>query len=319
MTHHVETMAYVNAPPWHRLGNPLPAHQPIEVWARKAGMNWHIEEAPVRFMAESVGMLHAIRSFPAKKVLFRSDTQAPLAVVSQRFQVVQPHDILEFYRGLMEIAGFELETAGVLMGGRKLWALASTGRSFTLPGNDVTQAYVLLATACDGTLATTAQFTSVRVVCHNTLAVALSGNAGAVKVPHNTAFNAQAVKQKLGIAVSAWDTFEDRMAALSFRRVTPSEAVSYLSQVLTGRPGQTSIARNEKTIGKVLALFDGQGKGAHLASAQGTAWGLLNSITEFVDHHRRARSADHRLDGAWFGHGATVKQKALEEALKLVS
>jgi hypothetical protein len=68
----------------------------------------------------------------------------------------------------------------------------------------------------------------------------------------------------------------------------------------------------------VQDLFAGRGKGATLASASGTAWGLLNSVTEFVDHQRRARSEDHRRDAAWFGHGATLKQKAWAEALKLV-
>ena len=71
--------------------------------------------------------------------------------------------------------------------------MAKTGQSMALKGNDVTNGYILLATACDGTLATTAQFTSIRVVCNNTLAVALAnGNRGVVKVPHNTSFDAQA-------------------------------------------------------------------------------------------------------------------------------
>src|SRR3546814_12556175 len=112
-------------------------------------------------------------AFPEQKVLYRSDTKAPLAVVSKRFQVVQPGEILEFYRDLTEVGGFELETAGVLREGRKFWALARTGQSVSLKGRDRVDGYLLLATACDGTLATTAQFTSVRVVCKNTLSIAL--------------------------------------------------------------------------------------------------------------------------------------------------
>jgi phage/plasmid-like protein (TIGR03299 family) len=102
---------------------------------------------------------------------------------------VQPRDILEFYRDLTERSGFELETAGSLKGGRKIWALARTGQTGLLKGNDRTNAYVLLATACDGTMATTAQFTSVRVVCNNTLAVALNGQTQSVKVSHRSVFD----------------------------------------------------------------------------------------------------------------------------------
>ena len=197
MAHLVETMAYVGSAPWHGLGNQLTENQPLEVWAKEAGMDWTIREAPVRFIAGNDAYTGSIMTFPENKVLFRSDTNAPLSVVSQRYQVVQPSEILEFYRDLTEVSGFELETAGVLKGGRTIWALAKTGQSMALKGNDVTNGYILLATACDGTLATTAQFTSIRVVCNNTLAVALAnGNRGVVKVPHNTSFDAQACRTR---------------------------------------------------------------------------------------------------------------------------
>jgi phage/plasmid-like protein (TIGR03299 family) len=192
MAHLIESMAYVDAMPWHGLGNKLTANQPIEVWAQQSGLAFEIKEAPVRFMSESIGSLGTIMSFPEQKVLYRSDTKAPLSVVSERYKVVQPREILEFYRDLTEISGFELETAGVLKFGRKIWALAKTNQSATLKGNDIVNGYVLLATACDGTLATTAQFTSIRVVCNNTLAVALANGSGAVKVPHSTSFNPEA-------------------------------------------------------------------------------------------------------------------------------
>jgi phage/plasmid-like protein (TIGR03299 family) len=318
--HLVQTMAYVNETPWHGLGNQLAHNQPLEVWAQQAGMNWSIEASEVRFVAGDIG-LGSIHAFPEQKVLYRSDTKAPLSVVSSRYQVVQPAEILEFYRDLTEVGGFELETAGVLKDGKKLWALARTGQSATLRGRDQVNGYLLLATACDGTLATTAQFTSVRVVCNNTLQIALGDGAGAVKVPHRSQFDAQAVKRQLGIAISSWDGFLIRMKALSERKVSAQATEAYFRRVLTYQAGsisEGSTATNERAIKAVQELFRGRGKGAELPSAAGTAWGLLNSVTEFVDHHRRARSEDHRRDAAWFGQGASLKQKAWDEALKLV-
>ncbi len=166
----------------------------------------------MRFVANASGHLGEILAYPDSKVLYRSDTRATLSVVGNRFKVVQPEEILEFYRDLTEVSGFELETAGVLKGGRKMWALARTGQSGVLKGNDQTNAYLLLATSCDGTMATTAQFTSIRVVCNNTPAVALKGStANAVKVKHNTAFDANLVKKQLGISVSVWGDFMYRL------------------------------------------------------------------------------------------------------------
>ncbi|SAL19807.1 DUF932 domain-containing protein [Caballeronia telluris] len=326
--HLVRNMAYVGETPWHGLGNQLSPRQAIEVWAREAGMDWTIETAEVRYVADgssgsgnSIGSIHA---FPEQRVLYRSDTKEPLSVVSSRYQVVQPREILEFYRDLTEVGGFELETAGVLKDGKKLWALARTGQGVALKGKDQVNGYLLLATACDGTLATTAQFTSVRVVCNNTLQIALGdgAGAGAVKVPHRSQFDARAVKRQLGIAVSSWDAFMVRMKALSERKVSDTSADAFFRRVLTytaGGPNMPAPATNDSAIKAVQALYTGRGKGATLPSAAGTAWGLVNSITEFVDHQRRARSDDHRRDAAWFGAGATLKQRAWDEAMKLVA
>ena len=111
--HHVETMAFAGQVPWHGIGSQLAPNQSIEVWRERAGMNWSLEQAEVRFAAEAEDQ-YPVRAFPGQKVLYRSDTKRPLAVVSKRYQVVQPREILEFYRDLTRYSGFELETAGVL-------------------------------------------------------------------------------------------------------------------------------------------------------------------------------------------------------------
>jgi len=348
MAHFVETMAFVGQTPWHGLGNQLPQNQPIEVWAQQAGMDWRIESSNVSYMAKNERGQNILMPYEEQRVLYRSDTHAPLSVVSQRYQEVQPKEILEFYRDLTEQSGFELETAGVLKGGRKFWALARTGQSAALKGKDVSNSYILLATACDGTLATTAQFTSIRVVCNNTLAIALRGqnsSAGVVKVPHSTKFDAEKIKQQLGISVRAWDEHMYEMKQLSQRKVTQQEAAAYFDAVFNNTNLSISeedeniiqfyrnVARSQSThsskadnkaepngraISKVMTMFNGHGRGAELASAKDTAYGLLCSITEFVDHERRAMSRDHRLNSAWFGAGANIKQRGLEQALRMV-
>lgn len=119
MAHLIESMAYVGDTPWHGLGQELSPKQPIEVWAREAGMDWRIESSDVSYMAINDKGQNLIMPFDTNKVLYRSDNLEPLSVVSQRYQEVQPSEILEFYRDLTEQADFELETAGVLKGGRK--------------------------------------------------------------------------------------------------------------------------------------------------------------------------------------------------------
>jgi len=351
MAHQIEQIAYVGETPWHGLGNQLSPHQSIEVWAEQAGMDWRIESSDVSYMAQNERGQSIIMPYEEQRVLYRSDTHAPLSVVSQRYQEVQPKQILEFYRDLTEQSGFELETAGVLKGGKKFWALAKTGQTSALKGKDVSNGYILLATACDGTLATTAQFTSIRVVCNNTLAIALKGqnsSAGVVKVPHSTKFDAEKIKQQLGISVRAWEDHMYEMKQLSQRKVTQTEAAAYFDAVFnntslsmpeqedgiiqfyrnvamqaqSNNPATKADNKTEpngRAMSKVMTMFNGQGRGAELSSAKDTAYGLLCSITEFADHERRAMSQDHRLDSAWFGAGAGLKQRGLEQALAMIA
>ena len=351
MAHQIEQIAYVGETPWHGLGNQLSPHQPIEVWAEQAGMDWRIESSDVSYMAQNERGQSIIIPYEEQRVLYRSDTHAPLSVVSQRYQEVQPKQILEFYRDLTEQSGFELETAGVLKGGKKFWALAKTGQTSALKGKDVSNGYILLATACDGTLATTAQFTSIRVVCNNTLAIALKGqnsSAGVVKVPHSTKFDAEKIKQQLGISVRAWEDHMYEMKQLSQRKVTQTEAAAYFDAVFnntslsmpeqedgiiqfyrnvamqaqSNNPATKADNKTEpngRAMSKVMTMFNGQGRGAELSSVKDTAYGLLCSITEFADHERRAMSQDHRLDSAWFGAGAGLKQRGLEQALAMIA
>ena len=347
MAHQLEQMAYVGETPWHGLGNQLTQNQPIEVWAQQAGMDWRIESSNVSYMAQNERGQSIIMPYEEQRVLYRSDTHAPLSVVSQRYQEVQPMEILNFYKDLTEQSGFELETAGVLKGGKKFWALAKTGQTTSLKGKDVSNGYILLATACDGTLATTAQFTSIRVVCNNTLAIALKGqnsSVGVVKVPHSTKFDAEKIKQQLGISVRAWEEHIYEMKQLSQRKVTQQEAAAYFDAVfnntslsiaeqddsiiqfyrnvatpITPTAESTKAEPNGRAMSKVMTMFNGHGRGAELSSAKDTAYGLLCSITEFADHERRAMSQDHRLDSAWFGAGAGLKQRGLEQALRMIA
>ncbi len=325
MAHLLENMAFVGSTPWHGLGNQLQPSQPLEAWAKQAGMDWSIRETPVCYRTNGIDHDHAVLTYADQKVLYRSDTGTALSVVGDRYKVVQPREVLEFYRDLTEVFGYELETAGVLKQGRKLWALARTGQDAMLKNQDTVCSYLLLATACDGTLATVATPTTVRVVCNNTLAIALRGLDNAVRVPHSTTFDPMAVKRQLGIATSHWASFLYRIQLLADRKVTRHEAETYFTSVLA--PAMTmhdtrmeSHARpsNAKALKRVHELFDGRGRGSELTSAKGTAWGLLNAVTEFVDHERRAINREYRLDSAWFGRGAVVKQRALDLAVELL-
>lgn len=324
-------IAFRGETPWHGLGFQILPEDSVDDIRIKAGLDYDVIKTPVQFGYEKLGpeLLREIhmRSSDDKCVLYRSDTGADLSIVSNRYQIVQPRQIVEFYRDLVEQYGFELEVVGALAGGRKVWALANTKSAFQLRDKDEVRGYLLLATSYDGTMATQARFTSVRVVCNNTLSLANAAGRADVTVPHNTTFDADKVKLNLQVG-KPWEDFQQQAQAMQNRLVSRDETVKLFLQAYYGlgtteeikafQADETKAKAGEKLMGRLTtALFESPG--AQLASARGTLWGALNAVTHDVDFSLPSRSSDTRLSKAWFGAGESIKQRAFDAALKLVA
>lgn len=322
-------MAYRGATPWHGLGASLEAGASLETWREAAGMDWEIMRAKVRYPVNPADASNpdAWRAMDDRHVLLRSDTGAALGIVSDQYQEVQPGTVMEFFRDLTEEAGFALETAGTLFGGRRFWALARVASDeAVMDAADKVGGFLLLSTSADGSLSTEARFTTVRVVCNNTLGFARAKGKADVRVSHRTAFCPDSAKRTLGVKPEAVrDSFAAQMD--DFRRLARSkvstadmvrmtlQALGHDPDAMTAREiGEAAKSHPAVTIG--TAATTGRGLiGADMAGCLGTSWGWLNAVTQYVDHGARARSQDNRLDSAWFGRGDAIKQRALEVAM----
>jgi len=322
MTGGKANMAYVGEKPWHGLGQELSKGASIDQWRVEAGLNWEVYRAKVHFQPEG----HPAFMPGESEILYRSDTFSQLGIVTDRYKVVQPAEVMEFFRDVVGTGGMSLETAGSLDGGKKVWALAKTGDSFSIKGQDHIEGYLLLSTSFDGSMATRAQFTSVRVVCNNTLQLAAQETKGAIKIPHSTDFDARGVKIDLGILDNAFGHFEAQANALADRPLNNKEAMDLLLSIMepkafaaaqAGQDAELSTKRVNQ-IKRVFDLYQHAGMGSNLRSAHGTAWGMVNAITEYIDHES-GHNANNRFRSAQFGPGATLKTLAFDTALKLVA
>lgn len=316
MAHMIDTttgtaaMAYAGQKPWHSLGQELTPGASIETWTQEAGLAYTVKESPVLFRSDAASEPEV---FQGRKVLHRSDTGGALAVVSDGYKVVQPSDVMEFFRKLVDIGGFQLETAGALSHGRRVWALAKVNEGADIVDGDIVRPYVLLGTSYDGTMATVAKFTSIRVVCNNTITAALDReNAGTVRVLHSERFDADRVRLELGIVADNWERFLVQSRALAGQPMNQEDADAFVTALLQPYHTSQTLAVNEtKGYRRIMDLFNGQAIGASIPGVAGTRWAMLNAVTELVDHER-GRSANTRIESAWFGTGAAMKTKALE-------
>lgn len=305
---------------WHGLGELMPAGQDIDAWAEAAGMEYRVQRAVVRFATQRLNPANALipaqmlQSIDDKLVLFRSDTGAPLGVVSDSYKVVQPREVLEFFREWAQANACTIESAGVLFGGKRYFATAKMSDGVFVGEGDKVVPYVLLSTSADGSLATEGRITTVRVVCNNTLRLASKG-ASSFRVSHRTTFKAEECRGIIESAHAEFGTFMETSRKLASIKVESRLAEDMTALLLTTPTRDADAARDSAGFTKIMSLFGGLGKGATLDSSRETAWGWLNSATEYVDHHVRARSDENRTAAALWGPGADLKQRALEIAL----
>lgn len=300
-------IAYIGKKPWHGLGQQLTQDAPIEVWRKEAGLDWEAKVSPIMFTWDGQNY----SEMKNQNVIYRNDTNAPLGVVSNRYKVHQPADVLDFFNTLVQSAGFTLEVAGAIKGGKRIWALANVNKESVVLSDDAVKGYLLLSTSFDGTTATVGQFTSIRVVCNNTLSAADTETAPSrVMLTHGTNFDASLMRERLGIVVSGFDGMMDKYRSFARNSVSSQYAKNFIKELFPDtHDNQTGGYKESRSFKRVLELFDGAGIGSQQRGVYGTRWGLLNAVTQYIDHER-GHNVDTRMNNAWFGNGNRLKSEA---------
>ena len=297
---------------WHGLGQELTPGASIEDWVVEAGLAWEIFESKVMYQTAT-----GPEVWNDKRVLFRSDTNEPLSVVGYDYKIVQPVEVLEFFRDLTALHGMELSAAGSLFNGKRYWATAKTGKSFEAVTGDNVDGYLLLVSSADGSLSTSARLTSTRTVCNNTLTVALnSGSKKMVKKSHRSDWDATQVKLDMGLVDESWENFSKSIKKLTEVEVTKKFATEYFQSkiYMPGVPVEDQASQRVNTVSKLLSLYE-SGNGATFSN--GTAWGIVNAMTDLFSNGTGKRNPNSQFWDSYFGKGENMKNEAFNDMLAL--
>ena len=131
-----DAFAYTGEKGWHGLGQHVTKGAPLEVWAQEAGFDFTIKRSRIRYATERDQDVSAMSIYSGREVLFRSDNGAGLGIVSPDYKLFQPIECLEFFRNLVDGAGFTMETAGILFDGKRCFATAAIGADAMIAGHD---------------------------------------------------------------------------------------------------------------------------------------------------------------------------------------
>jgi phage/plasmid-like protein (TIGR03299 family) len=314
MAHMVETMAYAGEVPWHGLGKQVLPDLTPEQMLEAAGLNWEVEKRDVTYQGRDGSRRRASN----KKALVRVSDDSFLDMVTAEWNPLQNIEAFNFFNDFVMAGDMEMHTAGSLENGRIVWALAKTKNSFELFGSDQVDEYLLFTNPHKFGKSIQVQSTPIRVVCKNTMTYALSTSSytGPVRINHRQEFDADYVKEILGVSKEKLDTYKEVAEFLGSKRYTKDTLNNYFAEIFprNGTPKKIEAPEDAFSRNHVQALDVIEQQPGH-QYAEGSFWQAFNAVTYMTDHVM-GRSADTRLTSAWFGANRKNKISALEKAVE---
>lgn len=270
----VESMFSVREKPWHGLGTIVKEAPTSEEALRLAGLDWDVVQSPIYTNHGKV---------EGYKANIRSTDRQVLGVVSDRYRIVQNTEAFSFTDELLG-QGVRYETAGSLMGGRKVWLLARLPREFIIAGERISP-YLVFSNTYDGSGAVRVAVTPIRVCCNNTLNLALSTAVRSFSMVHtgDVKEKVSEAKQTLFMADNYMENLGREFERLRKQKISDQQVREYIDQLLPIEPGASSVTvKNMKKLRNDMAMryFDAP----DLKGVGNNAYRFINAVSDFATH-----------------------------------
>ena len=312
MAHEIEflngkaTMAYVGEKPWHGLGFRVSSDISPEEMMKAAHLDWNVNKVPLFYESNGEQMS------AGRDALIRDIDGKLLDVVPDNWKPVQNIEAFQFFSDWVDAGDMTMETAGSLKDGKIVWALAKIKNdTFEVVKGDVVESYLLFSNPHMYGKSLEVRSTNIRVVCNNTMTLALSKKANYhFRMNHSTVFDSESIKETLGSSHQTMIMYKEKSEFIASKRYNPAQMTDYINKMFPTTGQKNEMSRSARII---KDLVDTQ-PGADMAP--GTFWNLFNAVTYATDHVL-GRSVDSRLSSAWFGPNQVKKIDALNLALDM--
>lgn len=308
MINGVAQMAYreSNGLPWHGLGTPVSDDMTPQQMMEVAGLNWSVEKVPT-FID-----LNGQKIETGQEALVRSTDGKILTQVGKGWNPVQNAEAFDFFTDFVSAGDMVMDTAGSLKEGQIVWAMADVRDGFSLFNGDEVKGYLLFSNPHQYGKAIDVKFVMERVVCNNTLAVALNEkNQPSIRVNHRSQFDAESVKVALGISHEKIEKFKEAAEFLGSKRYQDETLKRFMAKVFGESTRDDKLL--SRTAEQAMEYVENQPGDNY---RPGTWWNAYNAVTYMADH-KLGRTADTRMASAWFGTNAKRKVDALDAAIEM--
>lgn len=271
---------------------------------------WTIEAQEVLYR-DSEGNLH---SMPSRRVLNRADRNTPLGIASKGYGIIQPADQMNLLHAAVGAGEVEYINGGIFGGGQRLYLQAAIkGANFDVAGQEH-GAYFMLGACNDGSGSAWFGFTPTRLFCMNQLKFALRTLRNRVSIRHtkNAAARLATITKAMEQARGFFGVYNEEAQRLVAQRFTLQDMRALVEELWPTPKAENLVPGIERTRARVVQLFDGGQIEA--APLNGTKYGALNAVVEYIDHHQHRHGGEAgRMDSLLFGsQPAIIKQRAYD-------
>jgi phage/plasmid-like protein (TIGR03299 family) len=309
---------------WHRHGQQQKPGQTIKEWADAAGLAFTAILVPITADLSGADFAHLppeLRNavIHNRKAIVRNDTGAPLGIGSDIYRIHQPAEVLEFFGRQIEVDDrFQLDVAGSLDGGRKIWATAKFNGDVSVAG-DKHLARVLMSTTFDGSGSSKNKMSLTRVVCDNTLATALGDGQGIVITTHRSKFDAAKVAKELAALAQSVETFKHIGDALAQNEMGRDEVSKFFKEILDIPFEASKDETSTRKLNQFAAL--NQAYRTTVSERNGdrdNAFVALQAVTRWTDHDRGSDEEKRFVSSNFDGGNERIKAQAMQILLPRV-
>lgn len=309
-------IAYYGTKPWHNLGTEVNADQTADEMLIAAGLNWQVEKRNIN--GSVIGAQELVRL--ARPNYTEVDIQ--LGRCTKAYHPLQNDEAFKIFDMIAGVDKATFHTAGTLGDGETIWVLAKLPETIKVKGDDIVDKFMLLSNTHNGSEAISVKFTPIRVVCQNTLSMAMSDGNASIRIRHtaNMETKLASLPNLFGITNSEFDEVAEVYKAMANKQINTAGLNKFLEALMP----MTTTQLQKKTVSNkiptrweaIIADFENP----EFAESRGTLWSLYNSLARFTDYVENPKSKDatSRLKRVWFGAGADLKIKALEVAKQLL-
>lgn len=318
MPANVESMMYAGAVPWHRQGTRLDNPATASEAMTSAGLDWDVQKQPL-YTGPSRDILIKDRHVVCRMDRLDQPDGGQLGVVGRDYQPLQNREAFGFLDPVVGEGEAIYHTAGAIRKGRQVWMLAKLPGIIRVAGDDITEKYVLLSNSHDGSSAVRIGLTPIRVVCQNTLNLALRHMDGLV-IRHDAdvAARVRAAHRLLGFINTQLEVAGTQMQRMAATPMAGTRLRDYFEGVL---PMSEVTEQNRLIVGnrhnRWSELFS-VGEGNSMPGVRGSLFAAYNAITQWVDRESYTPRHKEPLRSIWFGQGARLKQQAFAVAERIL-